>query len=97
MNNGFVIGMVFASMFIFTTVSLLILRCSRWYHTKRTSVSSSKLTQSGSYSNSDAIEKHKRMRGTLFDVETGMVENLAGIGGAVCEFVSVRRVLLYVY
>lgn len=94
MNNGFVIGMVFASMFIFTIVSLLILRCSRWYHTKRTSVSSSKLTQSGSYPNSGAMEKCKRMRGTLFDVETGMVENLAGIGGAVCEFVSVRRVYI---
>ena len=96
MNNGFVIGMVFVSMFIFTMVSLLILRCSRWYHTKRTSVSSSKLTQSGSHSNSDAMENHKRMRGTLFDVETGMVENLAGIGGAVCEFVTVQRVLPYV-
>ena len=89
-NNGLVIGIAFASMFMFTIVCLLILRCSRWYHTKCTTLSSSSLTQSGSLSNSGAMEKRKRMRGTLFDVETGVVENLAGIGRAVCECVSVR-------
>ena len=97
MNNGFVIGVVFASMFILTIVCLLILRCSRWYHAKRISLSSSKLTQDGSYSNSGAMEKRKWMRGTLFEVETGMVENLAGIGRDVCEFISVRRGVLYPY
>lgn len=30
------------------------------------------------------------MRGTLFDVETGVVENLAGIGRAACEFLSFK-------
>ena len=98
MNNGFVIGVVFASMFILTIVCLLMLRCSRWYHANRSSVSSSsKLTQGGSYSNPGAMEKRRWMRGTLFDVETGMVENLAGIGRVVCEFISVRGVVLYVY
>ena len=81
-NNNFVIGMVFASMFAFMIVCLLILQCSRWYRTKRTSLSSPNLARSGSFSNSAAMEKRKWMRGTLFDVETGMVENLAGIGRA---------------
>jgi hypothetical protein len=84
-NNNFVIGMVFTSMFAFTILCLLILRCSRWYRTKRTLLSSPKLTRIGSFSNSAAIEKRKWMRGTLFDVETGMVENLAGIGRAARE------------
>jgi hypothetical protein len=84
-NHSFVIGMVFASMFAFTVVCLLILQCSRWYHAKRTSLSSSDLTQSGSFSTSAAMEKRKWVRGTLFDVEIGMVENLAGVGRAACE------------
>jgi hypothetical protein len=86
MNGGFVIGMVFVSMFTFTIVCLAILRCARWYHTKSTSLSSSNPTQRGSIFNSGAMEKRKWMRGTLFEVETGVVENLAGIGRAICEF-----------
>ena len=84
-NNNFVIGMVFASMFAFMIVCLLILQCSRWYRTKRTSLSSANLTRIGSLPNSATMEKRKWMRGTLFDVETGMVENLAGIGRAARE------------
>ena len=89
-NNNFVIGMVFASMFAFMIVCLLILQCSRWYRTKRTSLSSPNLARSGSFSNSAAMEKRKWMRGTLFDVETGMVENLAGIGRAARELLPLR-------
>jgi hypothetical protein len=93
MNNSFVIGVVFASMFVFMIVCLLILRCSRWYKTKHTSIPSPNLTRNGSFSNSSAMEKRKWMRGTLFDVETGVVENLAGIGRAAREFISLRSTL----
>jgi hypothetical protein len=33
------------------------------------------------------MEKRKWMCATVFDVETGKVENLAGIGRAICEFI----------
>ena len=94
-NNNFVIGMVFASMFAFMILCLLILQCSRWYRSKRTSFSSPNLARSGSSSNSPATEKRKWMRGTLFDVETGMVENLAGIGRAARELFPFRGKLIY--